>query len=133
MDSEPGTSNETNEQMQQSEIRQGTKELKTIPPFTYELMQKHLEADPELVKENNVGAHKHKKEGYQLFKDKYIKQVVVKASVKKENIQLYYLVKGCVDASIKKIVYTIYVRLNQDTGEVPYANCKCKAGKGGCC
>ena len=50
MDSEPGTSDETNEQMRQSEIRQGTKELTTIPPFTYELMQKHLEADPKLVK-----------------------------------------------------------------------------------
>ena len=85
--------------MQQSEIRQGTKELTTIPPHTYELMQKHLEADPELVKENNVGAHKHKNEGYQLFKDKYIKQVVVKANVKSEHpiILLSERMCGCIN------------------------------------
>ena len=132
-DSESSTSNETNKQLQQSEITQWTKELKDIPPFTFEIMQKHLGTNPESVKENNVWAHKHKKEGYQLFKDKYVKQVVVKANVKKENNQLHYLVKGCVDASMKKLVYTVYVHLNQDTGEVAYASCKCKAGKGGRC
>ena len=47
--------------------------------------------------------------------------------------QMYYLAKGCVDASMKKMVYTVYIHLNQDTGEVAYASCKCKAGKGGCC
>ena len=112
---------------------QWTKELKAVPPFTLEMMQKHLGTNPESVKENNVGAHKHKKEGYQLFKDKYVKQVVVRANVKKENNQLHYLVKGCVDASMKKLVYTVYVHLNQDTGEIAYASCKSKAGKGGCC
>ena len=56
-------------------------------------MQKHLGTDPELIKENSVGAHKHKKEGYQLFKDKYVKQVVVKANVVKDNNQVYYYVK----------------------------------------
>ena len=132
MDSEPGTSKETNEQQQQCEMRQWTKELKTIPPFTFELMQKHLGTNTELGEENNVGAHKHKKEGYQLFKDKYVKQVVMKANVMKDK-QMYYLVKGCVDASMKKMVYTVYIHLNQDTGEVAYASCKCKAGKGGCC
>ena len=132
MDSEPGTSKEKNEQQQQCEMRQWTKELKTIPPFTFELMQKHLGTNTELGEENNVGAHKHKKEGYQLFKDKYVKQVVIKANVMKDK-QMYYLVKGCVDASMKKMVYTVYIHLNQDTGEVAYASCKCKAGKGGCC
>ena len=29
--------------------------------------------------------------------------------------------------------YVAYVHLKQDTGEVAYANCNCKAGKGGCC
>ena len=51
----------------------------------------------------------------------------------KDNNQVYYLVKGCVDASMKKMVYTIYIHLCQDTGEVAYASCKWKAGKGGCC
>ena len=34
---------------------------------------------------------------------------------------------------MKKLVYTVYVHLNQDTGEIAYASCKSKAGKGGCC
>lgn len=41
--------------------------------------------------------------------------------------------KGCVNASMKKKNYVAYVHLKQDTGEVAYANCNCKAGKGGCC
>ena len=55
MDSEPGTSKETNEQQQQCEMRQWTKELKTIPPFTFELMQKHLGTNTELVKKTMLG------------------------------------------------------------------------------
>ena len=45
MDSEPGTSNETNKQLHQSEIMQWTKELKPVPPFTFEMMQKHFGAN----------------------------------------------------------------------------------------
>jgi uncharacterized Zn finger protein len=95
-------------------------------------MQKHLGTDPAAAQEDTVGAHKHKK-GYQLFKDKYVKQVVVKADVKKENEQLFYIVKGCVNASMRKASYVVYVYMNQVTGEIVYANCTCKAGKAGCC
>ena len=66
--------------------------------------------------------------------DKYVKQVVVKSGVKKENGKLYYIAKGCVDASMKKQTYTSYVHLEQlNTGEVAYAHCMCPAGKEGCC
>ena len=41
--------------------------------------------------------------------------------------------KGCVNASMKKNSYVVYIHLDQITGEVVYANCMCKAGKGGCC
>ena len=95
-------------------------------------MQKHLGTGPAAAQEDTVGAHKHKK-GYQLFKDKYVKQVVVKADVKKENEQLFYIVKGYVNASMWKASYVVYVYLNQVTGEIVYANCTCKAEKGGCC
>jgi hypothetical protein len=89
-------------------------------------MQKHLGTDPAAAQEDTVGAHKHKK-GYQLFKDKYVKQVVVKADVKKENEQLFYIVKGCVNASMRKASYVVYVYMNQVTGEIVYANCTCTA------
>ena len=66
-----------------------------------------------------------------MFNDKYDRQVKVKADVKKDNGQPFYLIKGCVNASMKKNSYVVYIHLNQITGEVVYANCVCKAGKGG--
>ena len=104
MDDEPGTSNETSNELHASEERQQqwTKELKLIPPFTYELLQEHLGTNPNSAKDGTTGAHKHKRKGYQLFKDKYVKQVVVKPDVKKGNNQLYFIMKGCVNVSMKK-------------------------------
>ena len=44
----------------------GQKELKLIPPFTYELLQEHLGTNPNSAKDGTTGAHKHKRKGYQL-------------------------------------------------------------------
>jgi hypothetical protein len=41
-----------------------------------------------------------------------------------------FLIKASVNAAMKKIVYTVYVHLNQKNGEILYSNCTCKAGKG---
>ena len=85
MDDEPGASNETSNELHASEEQkqQWTIQLKLIPPFTYELVQEHLRTNPNSAKYGTTGAHKHKRKGYQLFKDKYVKQVVVKLDVKK--------------------------------------------------
>ena len=53
--------------------------------ITYELLQEHLGTNLNSAKDGTTGAHKHKTKGYQLFKDKYVKQVVVKPDVKKGN------------------------------------------------
>ena len=53
--------------------------------------------------------------------------------MKKDGTQVCSLVKGTVHASVKKNSYVVYVHLDQSTGGVVYANCLCKAGKGGCC
>ena len=34
---------------------------------------------------------------------------------------------------MKSIQYLVYVHLNQESGEVEYTKCCCKAGQGGCC
>jgi hypothetical protein len=34
---------------------------------------------------------------------------------------------------MKKQTYIVNVHLNQESGEVTYGSCSCKAGKGGCC
>ena len=57
-----------------------TKNLNVIPPFTHELLKEHLITNT-LSKINNGqpnNAHKHKKEGYQLFKDKMVIHVLVR-------------------------------------------------------
>jgi hypothetical protein len=103
-----------------------TRDLHGLPAFTYELLTKYLDAT-----NFGVGASKHKKTGYQVFKDKYIRNVVVKANVMKGSLSCF-LVKGCVNAAMKSNTYTVYVHLNETNGEVVYGKCMCVAGKT-CC
>ena len=77
-------------------------------------------------------AHKHKKYGYQLFKDKMVTQVVVKANVLK-GTEKFFLFKSVVHASMKKAHCPVYVCLHQGSGKVSCASCTCTAGKGGYC
>ncbi len=102
-----------------------TRNLHGLPAFTYELLTKHLD-----TAHLGAGATKHKKSGYQMFKDKYVGQVEVKANVMKSSASCL-LVKGCVNAAMKRNTYTVYVHLNEANGEVVYSNCTCVAGKGG--
>ena len=100
----------------------------TWPPIIYvELLTKHFGTE-----HSGAGAQKHKKLGYQLFKDKYVGQVEVKKNVTKGNMTCF-LVKSCVNAAMKNNVYTVYVHLNEANGEVVHSNCTCTAGKGGQC
>ena len=50
MENGPGTSKGANSQPEECEMKQWTKELKDIPPFSYELLQKHLCTDPNMAK-----------------------------------------------------------------------------------
>ena len=76
-------------------IQRWTKNLNGLPAFNYELLIKHLGT------EQSGGAHKHKKLGYQMFKDKYIVQFEVKANVVKDKISCF-LIKAGVNAAMKK-------------------------------
>ncbi|XP_028416374.1 uncharacterized protein LOC114540378 [Dendronephthya gigantea] len=110
-----------------------TRSLQDIPPFTRELLERHLigETSQKSPKAKQPNAHKHKKYGYQLFKDK-ISKVKVIPNVLHLGGMLFYL-KCTVHASMKKIEYSVNVHLKQDTGEVIEARCTCVAGNGGCC
>ena len=127
MESEPSTLHETNN----SEIlllERWSKDLHGIPAFTYELLIKHLGT----TKHSSTGTQKHKKLVYQMFKDKYVGQALVKPNVIEGNMSCF-LVKGTVKATMKSNTYIVYVHLNKATGEVVYSNCTCPAGKGGKC
>ena len=104
------------------------------PPFTHELLKEHLITNTSSKINNGQpnNAHKHKKEGYQLFKDKMVIHVLVKANIMKDE-EKFFSVKCNVHASMKKTRYVVYVHLHQDTGKVFHASCSCPAGQGGCC
>ena len=123
---------ENNKILQLPDTKAWTRDLQSLPPFSHDLLQKHLITETQ-ADNSATGAYKHKKLGYQLFKDRYVKQVQVKSEVKKDGNQVCYLIKGTVHASMKRKSYVVYVHLNQATGDVVYGNCSCKAGKGGCC
>ena len=63
MESEPSTSLEVNN-FETPISKRWTRDLNSLPEFTYELLTKHLQT------EQSGGAQKHKKLGYQMFKDK---------------------------------------------------------------
>ena len=71
------------------------------------------------------------KKGYGLWKEGYVRGIFVKANFVART-QLF-LVKARVSTSMKSIQYLVYVNLNQESGEMEYAKCCNKAGKGGCC
>ena len=109
-----------------------TRSLINLPAFEYAFIHEHLVENSETMPDNRpTGAHRHKKMGYRLFKENYVKNVRVKPNVQ-ANSKLF-LVKSLVCASMKQQSYTVYVHLSQTDGKVVKAKCSCKAGAGGCC
>ena len=66
--------NKENQTPTHVECSKGTKYLKFLPKFTQQLLEKHLITNIS-TDDMATGAHKHKKLGYRLFKDKYVTQV----------------------------------------------------------
>ena len=85
----------------------------------------HLITDDSSKHGKPPNAHKHKKHGYQQFKDKMVTQVVAKADVLK-GTEKFFLFISVVHTSMKK---RHYVHLQQDTGKISCASCTCTAGK----
>ena len=115
-------------------LTEWTRNLTGMPPFTHELLQEHMITNTANKVNNGQpnNAHKHKKAGYQLFKDKMVTQVLVKANIMKGK-EKFFLMKCVVHASMKKTEYSVYVHFYLDTGKIFHANCSCAAGKCGCC
>ena len=114
------------------QCREWTRNLRSIPPFTHELLKQYLITDTSGKQGKPPNAHKHKKYGYQLFKEKMVTKLQVKPDILK-GTERFFLVKCNVHASMKKVQYTVYVHFHQDTGKVSTASCSCVAGQGGLC
>ena len=115
-----------------SDSRGWTKSLKDLPSFS------HAKLENKLVKNNRTmpdkiapNAYRNMKKGYGLWKEGYVRNILVKANTVART--RFFLVKAKVSASMKTIQYLVYVHLNQESGDVEYAKCCCKAGQWGCC
>ena len=126
MADKPGCSTNVNK-TQDEGLSAWTRDLKLLPSFTYDKLKKHLGL---VEKPSN---NKDEKLGYRLFKEGYIKNTQVKPNIPNGNGGKSFIVKATVHATMKKLNYTVYVHLNQETGDVIRGHCSCKAGKGGQC
>ena len=116
-----------------SEETSWTIDLKDIPTFTEQNLNRKLISNAETMPDNIAPkAHRHKMEGYKLWKAGYVSNTKVKPNVSAGGFKLF-IVKSSVSASIKSIRYAVYVHLNMDSSDVTHAKCNCKAGQGGCC
>jgi hypothetical protein len=105
-------------------------DLKLLPPFTYNKLQKHLGLGSQ---QNSTGTKKDEKLGYRLFKEGYVSNVQAKPNIPNSGSGKSFILKATVHASMKKVSYVVYVHLNQVNGDVVHGHCSCKAGKGGQC
>ena len=109
------------------------KTLKYLPNLTNEILDNQLIKGLSTVPIVSIGpkAFRNKKQGYRLWEEGYVRNIFVKPNVAAKC--KLFLVKAKVHASMKNIQYTVYVHLDQISGEVKEAKCNCKAGQGGCC
>ena len=108
-----------------------TRDLTNIPTLTQELIQKYFIED-DTSGCSIKGEFKHKSQGYQLFKENYVKKVCVKSNIYKGK-QKCFIVKCNVAASMKRTLYDVYIHLCQLTGKILHGKCSCKAGAAGRC
>ena len=128
MGDEPSTSK--NADNAQVETQPWTRDLKLLPPFTYNKLQKHLGLDSQ---QNSTDTKKDEKLGYCLFKEGYVSTVQAKPNIPNSVSGKSFILKATVHASMKKRSYIVYVHLYQVNGDVVHGRCSCKAGKGGQC
>ena len=108
------------------------KSLEKRPEFNLEKLVKRLVKDSSTMPDKQAPkAYRNRKKGYGLWKEGYVRNIVVKPNV--QATKILFLIKARVNASMKSISYSVYVHSNQVNGDVEYAKCSCKAGQGGCC
>ena len=109
------------------------KSLALLPNFEAMKMERHFIENPSIMtKFGTVSrALKNKKQGYTLWKEGYVRRVLVKPNIKTS--RLVFIVKAKVHESVKNAHNTVYVYLKQYDGEIDFTKCTCKAGQCRCC
>ena len=101
-----------------------TRNLAKMPRFTYKELDDCLVNSESSVDRKPKGATRNKKLGYKLFKAGYVNAVTVKADVVMGGVNMF-LVRGIVNAHMKKDDYTVYVHFNSESAKVIHSSCKC--------
>ena len=83
---EEGASNSLRADSEIPILQRWARSLNGLPTFTYEMLAKHLS-----MENSGAGSQKHKKLGCQMFKDKYVGKVEVKANVGKDMLHVMLL------------------------------------------
>ena len=97
-----------------------TKALASLPRFGNENIDDRLLKNPTMSRVGQAPkAFRNKKQGYKLWKEGYVRGVLVKPNVKGK--QLLFLVKSKVCTSMKNIQYNVYIHLDQHSGDVVYS------------
>ena len=107
------------------ETKRWTQDLSVTPNTSHKSIETYFCAE-------NTVAYKHKREGYQLFKDGYVKTMRFMPDIQTDGKTCCYL-KCVVTASMRGLQYPVDASLSQDTGKVLNAACKCRSSGGGVC
>ena len=110
-----------------------TKSLENLPTFSTIVIDNHLLGPKSsmLVSSTRSKAFRNKRCGYRLWKEGYVRNILVKPNVIARKV--LFIAKAKVHASMKNISYTTYVHFDQTIGDILEAKCNCKAGQGGVC
>eukprot|EP00112_Aurelia_sp_Birch-Aquarium-sp1_P004784 Seg1542.8 transcript_id=Seg1542.8/GoldUCD/mRNA.D3Y31 product="U3 small nucleolar RNA-associated protein 21" protein_id=Seg1542.8/GoldUCD/D3Y31 len=110
-----------------------TRSLTLLPSFDSEKLTNKLIKNANTMPNSGTApkAYRNKKHGYRLWKEGYVRGVLVKPNIKAK--KTLFIVRAKVHVSMKSCHYDVYVHLDQCDGEVLFAKCNCKAGQGGCC
>ena len=107
--------------------------LKSMPPFGEKQIDNRLIHNSKTMPDLKAPlAYRHKKQGYKLWKEGYVRKVVTKPDIL-SGLKRLFLVKANVSASMKRQNYLVYCHLDQLSGEVAFSKCNCKSGQGGGC
>ena len=103
--------------------------LKSMPPFGEKQIDNRLIRNSKTMPDLKAPlAYRHKKQGYKLWKEGYVRKVVTKPDIL-SGVKRLFLVKANVSASMKRQNYLVYCHLDQLSGEVAFSKCNCKSGQ----
>jgi len=95
-----------------------SKSLRGFPGMSESVIEKTLIVESTTFPQKSVAPkdYRHRKQGYKLWKESYVRNIIVRPDVRAQT--LMFLVKSRVHASMKNIFYNVYIHMDQVNGDV---------------